>query len=87
MAGEETLVHINRLVLENFKSYGRRKITLNLTTGLTVISGPNGCGKSNISDAIQFVIGQLRSKTIRSEKLAGVIFSGTKEGHKTARFS
>ncbi len=84
MAGEETLVHINRLVLENFKSYGRRKITLNLTKGLTVISGPNGCGKSNISDAIQFVIGQLRSKTIRSEKLAGVIFSGTKEGHKTA---
>lgn len=84
MAGEETLVHINRLVLENFKSYGRRKITLNLTKGLTVISGPNGCGKSNISDAVQFVIGQLRSKNIRSEKLAGVIFSGTKEGHKTA---
>ncbi len=77
-------MHIRRLVLENFKSYGRRKITLNFDLGLTVISGPNGCGKSNISDAIQFVIGQLSSKTIRSEKLAGVIFSGTKEGHKTA---
>ncbi len=77
-------MHIKRLVLENFKSYGRRKITLNFNIGLTVISGPNGCGKSNISDAIQFVIGQLSSKTIRSEKLAGVIFSGTKEGHKTA---
>ncbi len=55
--------------------------------GLTVISGPNGCGKSNISDAIQFVIGQLSSKTIRSEKLSGVIFSGTKEGQKTAPYA
>jgi len=75
------------LTLENFKSYGKRKVTLNLTTGLTVISGPNGCGKSNISDAIQFVIGQLSSKTIRSEKLSGVIFSGTKEGQKTAPYA
>lgn len=81
------MVHINRLILENFKSYGRRKITLNLTTGLTVISGPNGCGKSNISDAIQFVIGQLSSKTIRSDKLSGVIFSGTREGQKTAPYA
>jgi len=60
---------------------------LNLTKGLTVISGPNGCGKSNISDAIQFVIGQLSSKTIRSKGLAGVIFSGTREGQKAAPFS
>ena len=81
------MVHINRLVLENFKSYGRRKVTLHLTMGLTVISGPNGCGKSNISDAIQFVIGQLSSKTIRSKGLAGVIFAGTREGQKTAPFS
>ncbi|NHJ49528.1 MAG: chromosome segregation protein SMC [Asgard group archaeon] len=81
------MVHITRLVLENFKSYGKRKITLNLDMGLTVISGPNGCGKSNISDAIQFVIGQLRGKSIRSEKLSGVIFSGTKEGQKTAPYS
>jgi len=75
------------LILENFKSYGRRKLTLNLTKGLTVISGPNGCGKSNISDAIQFVIGQLRGKNIRSEKLSGVIFAGTKEGQKTAPYA
>lgn len=75
------------MVLENFKSYGKRKVTLNLSLGLTVISGPNGCGKSNISDAIQFVIGQLSSKTIRSEKLSGVIFSGTKEGQKTAPYA
>ncbi|MHA1818425.1 MAG: chromosome segregation protein SMC [Candidatus Heimdallarchaeota archaeon] len=79
------MVHITKLILENFKSYGKRKVTLNLTKGLTVISGPNGCGKSNISDAIQFVIGQLRGKVIRSEKLSGVIFSGTKEGQKTAQ--
>ncbi|MHA1461554.1 MAG: chromosome segregation protein SMC [Candidatus Heimdallarchaeota archaeon] len=75
---------MKRLILENFKSYGRRKVVLHLTKGLTVISGPNGCGKSNISDAIQFVIGQLSSKTIRSDKLSGVIFSGTREGQKTA---
>ncbi|MHA1124202.1 MAG: chromosome segregation protein SMC [Candidatus Heimdallarchaeota archaeon] len=78
---------MNRLILENFKSYGRRKVTLNLTRGLTVISGPNGCGKSNVSDAIQFVIGQLSSKTIRSKGLAGVIFAGTREGQKTAPYS
>lgn len=60
---------------------------MNLTRGLTVISGPNGCGKSNVSDAIQFVIGQLSSKTIRSKGLAGVIFAGTREGQKTAPFS
>lgn len=51
---------------------------------MTVVSGPNGCGKSNISDAIQFVLGQLSSKTMRSDTLSGVIFSGTKEGQKTA---
>lgn len=73
--------------MENFKSYGRRKVTLHLTKGLTVVSGPNGCGKSNISDAIQFVLGQLSSKTIRTEQLSGVIFAGTKEGQKKASYA
>ncbi|MFW9921698.1 MAG: chromosome segregation protein SMC, partial [Candidatus Thorarchaeota archaeon] len=88
----QTVKHIGlkervRPTYENFKSYGKRKLTLNLTKGLTVISGPNGCGKSNISDAIQFVIGQLSSKTIRSDKLSGVIFAGTREGQKTAPYA
>jgi chromosome segregation protein len=73
--------------MENFKSYGRRKVSLDLKRGLTVVSGPNGCGKSNIFDAIQFVLGQLSSKTIRTESLSGVIFSGTKEEHRRASFA
>ena len=76
--------------MENFKSYGLRKVTMELHPGFTVICGRNGSGKSNTIDAILFVLGHLGSKMMRSENLSDVIFKGTKtikKGAKKARVS
>jgi chromosome segregation protein len=69
-------VHIKQLELRGFKSFGPKKITLNLEKGLTVFTGPNGSGKSNIFDAIRFVLGDLRARSLRASKMSEVIFDG-----------
>jgi chromosome segregation protein len=69
-------VHIKQLELRGFKSFGPKKITLNLEKGLTVFTGPNGSGKSNIFDAIRFVLGDLRARSLRAAKMSEVIFDG-----------
>jgi chromosome segregation protein len=70
------LVCITRLEIQGFKSFGSRKITINLDKGFTVVTGPNGSGKSNIFDAIRFVLGDLSARSLRAEKMASVIFDG-----------
>jgi chromosome segregation protein len=75
------MVHVKRLVIKNFKSFGGT-VRLNFHPGLTVITGPNGGGKSNIIDAIQFVFGELAIRRMRVSDLSDLIYDGIVEGGK-----
>lgn len=66
-----------KLEIKGFKSFGD-KVSINFNDGVTGIVGPNGCGKSNIVDAIRWVLGEQRTKALRSDKMDNVIFNGTK---------
>jgi len=67
-------MHIKELVLDNFKSFGR-KTKIPFYEDFTTISGPNGSGKSNIIDAVLFALGLARTSGIRAEKLTDLIFN------------
>ncbi len=69
---------IKSLTLHGFKSFPDRT-ELELHEGLTAIIGPNGCGKSNISDAIRWVLGEQRPTAIRGSRMEEAIFEGTAE--------
>ena len=69
-------MYIKRLELQGFKTFPERtKILFN--PGITIIIGPNGTGKSNIVEAIQWVLGGQRVRTVRGEKAEDAIFNGT----------
>lgn len=69
-------MYLSRLELHGFKSFADRTV-VDFSPGVTVVVGPNGCGKSNIVDAIRWVIGEQRARILRSEKMDNVIFNGT----------
>ena len=66
------MVHIKRVELTNFKSFGGTT-SVPLLPGCTVISGPNGSGKSNILDALLFCLGLSSSKGMRADKLPDLV--------------
>ncbi len=73
-------MHIKELVLDNFKSFGR-KTRIPFYEDFTTVSGPNGSGKSNIIDSILFALGLARTSGIRAEKLTDLIYNpGHQEG-------
>ena len=71
-------MHLDKLELLGFKSFPE-KTTLQFSPGVSCIVGPNGCGKTNILDALRWVLGETRMSILRGGKLEEVIFSGTRE--------
>ena len=71
-------MRLTRLEIAGFKSF-REKVVLDFSPGISGIVGPNGCGKSNIADAIRWVMGEQRVKTLRGKKMDDVIFNGSEE--------
>ncbi len=70
-------MQVSRLEIKGFKSFGDR-VVINFDEGITGIVGPNGCGKSNVVDAIRWVLGEQKTRNLRSDKMENVIFNGSK---------
>jgi len=81
------LVHIKKVDIFGFKSFGFKNTSVNFEPGLVSISGPNGSGKSNILDAIIFAMGENKAKVMRAPNLRSLIhdIDGNRHGPKLTR--
>src|SRR5882757_1645187 len=76
-------MRLERLEINGFKSFSDRS-ELAFDKGVTAIVGPNGCGKSNVADAITWVMGEQSAKSLRGDRMEDVLFSGSDARKPTA---
>ncbi|MGB8935288.1 MAG: chromosome segregation SMC family protein [Candidatus Nitrosopolaris sp.] len=81
------MVHIKKLEVYGFKSFGFKNIVLNFEKGLVAITGPNGSGKSNILDAIMFAIGENNPKALRVDKFQSLFHDSQNTSTRLVRTS
>ena len=70
-------MRLSRIKLSGFKTFVD-STSLNFPSNLTGIVGPNGCGKSNVVDAMRSVLGEQKTSLLRSDKMENIIFNGSK---------